>query len=301
MATKKRKAKNARQPKKKPTQKPAEIAETDAPEAEETEEVEVVEAAPTEAEVVEEAAEAVAPEAVETKSKTALIHGRFNPLEVKLAMVRNYPGVTGEMIDAAIKEAQDRIARFEEASPEMDLLNIVVSVYLDGASSTLVYVLPHVKEAFGVESLSLGPTYIGEIDESRIRYLQGSDGEIIVPVFRDCVRIEVVDLGAHFRQENKLEVEEVRGSNSAHFACIYAAIQDPVWANLMDGESAPRIHVCGLQLEKRRNNGWVLSPTMSCYKDKLRLGENRLKDQVYLSSGSEHSNTQDVSMPTLWS
>ena len=177
-------------------------------------------------------------------------HGRFRPLEDKLELVREWPGVTDEMIDAAMEEAKDRIARFMAESPNNPLLDIVVSVYLDDVISTFEYAMQRMQEAWG-DKLDLDNRAKGSMihkSEPLVRYLENEGGRTIVPVFRNCVRIEVVDLGANFDPKKGIFAPEVRGKNSAHFAVVYAAIQDPVWVSQIDGKKVPEVEACGLEL-----------------------------------------------------
>lgn len=61
-----------------------------------------------------------------------LIHGRFTPLAEKLEAVKRYPGVTKEMIAAALAEAttSGRLARYEAESSKNPLLDAVVTLSL---------------------------------------------------------------------------------------------------------------------------------------------------------------------------
>jgi len=49
----------------------------------------------------------------------------------------------------------------------------------------------------------------GDVDDNRVRLLQG------VPEHRNCIRIEVVDLGAHFNPKDGFIPQDVRGAQSA--------------------------------------------------------------------------------------
>ena len=205
-----------------------------------------------------------------------LIHGRFHALAQKLEMVRQWPGVTSQQVDAALKEAQGRITLFEQASPSEPLLNIVVSVYKEDAPSTLKYARDRMRDTFGDTFSQWDDAYGKEIDENRVRYLQGEDGQPIVPVYRNCVRIEVVDLGAHFNKKDGLIMQDVRGKDSAHVAVIYAAAQDPAWVLQIDGNNVPWCIAAGLELCVSGYAAWVSSPSVVCNDDEAGLGARNI-------------------------
>ena len=205
-----------------------------------------------------------------------LIHRRFHALAQKLEMVRQWPGVTSQQVDAALKEAQGRITLFEQASPSEPLLNIVVSVYKEDAPSTLKYARDRMRDTFGDTFSQWDDAYGKEIDENRVRYLQGEDGQPIVPVYRNCVRIEVVDLGAHFNKKDGLIMQDVRGKDSAHVAVIYAAAQDPAWVLQIDGNNVPWCIAAGLELCVSGYAAWVSSPSVVCNDDEAGLGARNI-------------------------
>jgi len=213
-----------------------------------------------------------------------LIHGRFKPLDDKIEMVRQWPGVTEKQIEVALDEAKDRIARFEKESPENPLLNIVVSVYQDDAPSTLIYARDRMCETFGDEFWQWDPAYAEGIDENRVRYLQDEDGNTIVPVYRNCVRIEVVDLGAHFNRKDGTIAKDVRGKDSAHFAVIFTAAQDPTWIRQIDDEQIPWVLACGLELSVPRCDVWMNSPSVGRRGDEARLSADHVGSRFRYTS-----------------
>ncbi|MDP2631886.1 MAG: hypothetical protein Q8P30_03935 [Candidatus Uhrbacteria bacterium] len=215
-----------------------------------------------------------------------LIHGRFRPLKDKLEMVRSWPGVKGGMIDSAQKEAESRIARFNAESQNNNMLNIVVSPYLgDGlAHELLPYARDRMRDTFGTDFWQWDLAYASGIDENRVRYLQDEGGNTIVPVYRDCVRIEVVDLGAHFNRKDGTVAKAVRGKDSAHFAVFYAAAQDPDWVRQIDGDTVPWVLACGLELNVPDCDAWMDSPSVDRHSDWARLDARRLDDWFYFTS-----------------
>jgi len=183
-----------------------------------------------------------------------LIHGRFNPLEDKLARVRDWwPDVTEEMLQTALEEGKERIALFERESPGNSLLDIVVSVYKPTAHETLAYARDRLRETFGDTFRQWDGAY-ADIGPDRVRWLDG------VAVPPPGVRIEVVDLGADFDPENGMVPAETRRPNSAHAAVIYAAAQDPEWIWQMDGASVPYAIAAGFELDVPGDDRWSDSP-----------------------------------------
>ncbi|MFH1046770.1 MAG: hypothetical protein V1738_00560 [Patescibacteria group bacterium] len=200
-----------------------------------------------------------------------LIHGRFNSLEDKLALVCGWPGVTEEMVQAALEEGKERIALFERESPANSLLDIVVSVYLPTAYGTFSYARDRMRETFGEEFWQWEDAY-AEISPDRVRWLDG----VAVPL--PGVRIEVVDLGANFDSENGMVPAEKRGPHSAHAAVIYAAAQDPEWIQQMDGASVPYAIAAGLELDIPGYDRWSDSPFVHRDGDGARLNADHVGD-----------------------
>lgn len=188
-----------------------------------------------------------------------LIHGMYHSLSDKLETVRSWPGVTGAMLDAALKEATDsgRIARFDAESPDDKGLNIVVSVYQDNAPDTLVYARARMKDTFGERFSQWDEAYL---THGRVRYLRDDQGHIIVPVYRNCVRIEVVDLFASWNRKRGMVPCDIRNTNSAHFAVLFVAAQDPDWVWAMDGEKVPYVVAGGLELNVPGYDQWASVP-----------------------------------------
>lgn len=187
-----------------------------------------------------------------------LIHGRFTPLAEKLEVVKRYPGVTEADITAALETARSsgRLARYEEASPENSLLDVVVTVYRASVPETLLYARDRMRDTFGDAFAQWEDVYGQNVDENRVRLLEG------VPDHQNCVRIEVVDLGAHWDPKNGFIPKGVRSVKSATFAAIYAVAQNSEWFRQMDGKTVPYALVGGLELNVPGNDLWADLPNV---------------------------------------
>ncbi|MEA3249754.1 MAG: hypothetical protein U9Q03_05375 [Patescibacteria group bacterium] len=219
--------------------------------------------------------------AMRRHSALRLIHGRFNTLEDKLAMVRDWPGVTDGDIRRALEEGEDRIALFERESPDNPLLDIVVSIYKPTVHETLAYARDRMREAFGKEFWQWDELY-ADIGPDRVRWLK----DVSVPT--GGVRIEVVDLGANFDPEDGMVPEKTRGSDSAHSAVIYAAAQDLEWVRQMDGASVPYAIAAGLELRLPGCDRWSRAPFV--YRD---------GDEAYLRARHVRHGYHFTALPSL--
>lgn len=185
-----------------------------------------------------------------------LIHGRFTPLAEVLEAVKRYPSVTEADIALALEEAQrsGRLARYEEASPKNPLLTPVVTVYRATVPETLCYARDRMAEAFGDTFAQWEEAYGSGVDENRVRLLEGA------PDHRNCIRIEVVDLGAHWDPKNGFIPKDVRSIKSATFTVIYAAAQNPEWVRQMNGRDVPYALSGGLELNVPGYDLWARLP-----------------------------------------
>lgn len=230
--------------------------------------------------------------AMRQHSDFRLIHGMFHPLKDKLEMVRDWPGVTGDKVDAAFVEARDRIRRFDEESPHNNGLNIVVSVYHGTAHETLAYARDRMVDTFGNDFWQWDDAYASGIDENRVRYLQDSNGNTIVPVYRDCVRIEVIDLFANWNQRRGMEPHYVRNASSAHAAVFYSAAQDPDWVWTMDGKKVPYALAGGFEVNVNvpdDSEPWSYVPRVA-----------RNERVACLCARGDAYRFHDTSLPSLW-
>lgn len=217
-----------------------------------------------------------------------LRHGRFTPLADKLDLVRSWPGVQEDQIDAAQKEfaSSERRRRYEAEMEKKPFLEVVATVYRASIPETLVYARDRYREAFDRDHFAQWEeAYGGEVDDNRGRLFKG------VPDHRNCIRIEVVDLAANWNREDGFIPRDVRDSNSAAFAVIYAAAQSPAWVRQMDGEKVPYAFVGGLELNVPGYDEWMVVPRVwfSQGIDRARLRAHRCDDHFHGSS-----------VPILW-
>jgi len=181
-------------------------------------------------------------------------------------------------------ERSERKRRYEAALADHKLLQLVVVPYLDTAAVTLLYARDRYRDASGKFG-QWEEAYAQGVDENRVRLLNG------VPDRRNCLRIEVVDLGAHWNPKDGFIPSEIRGPNSATFAVIYAAAQNPAWVRQMDGANVPFALAGGLELNVPGYDGWAFLPSVWFDRDYGAAGLNGgLCDYRY----HEHA------LPILW-
>lgn len=214
---------------------------------------------------------AVMAEAMRAHPAFRLIHGRFNPLADKIEVVKRWPGIAGRFSDAdftrAMKEAEARIARFERESPERPLINVVVSVYLDTPHATFAYARDRMRDAFGDKFRQWSDAYHSNIDEKRIALIDD------VMDHRNCVRIEVIDLGANWRPKEGMIPKDTRGKNSAHAGVLYAAAQDPEWVRQMNpSQGVPFALAGGYKLNVPDYDPWMDAPRVDFCRDAGKAG-----------------------------
>lgn len=214
-----------------------------------------------------------------------LIHGRFTPLGDKLAAVRKYPGITNEMVDAAIAnfEKSELRPRYEIASPMNPFLDAVVTVSRDSVLETLLYARDRMRDTFG-DRFEQEEAYDRDMNKYRLRLLEG------VPDHRNCVRIEVVNLAHGWNPKQGFLPDEVRSANSASFAVIYAAAQNPEWVRQIDGgTTVPCVIAGGLEFNVRRDTSYALLPAV------LHSGR-----RTQLSFVLRHVYYNNHAMPCIW-
>lgn len=163
-----------------------------------------------------------------------LIHGRFHPLDEKIEMVKAWPGISDRFSEAdfarAVEEARDSglLGRFEAASPKNQFLNVVVSVYLGSVVETFLYGRGRVRDAFGDKFVQWKEAYETPDLDRRLVLLDG-----IKPV-TNCLKVEVVDLGANWNRKDGFIPKDIRNAKSAHAQVLYAGAQDPDWVRQMN-------------------------------------------------------------------
>lgn len=143
-------------------------------------------------------------------------------LDERLQMVREWPDVLrmiggASAFDAALKEAQDRIARFEHERESRPLLRLVVVPYGSTAESTIRYAC--------ARTPLFGPDFFSEqgkrYPDFTLRYRPG------VRSFANCLRIEVIDFGAYWQPMKGFDSRAVFDPNFAHVGAIVAFAQYP--------------------------------------------------------------------------
>ena len=189
-----------------------------------------------------------------------LIHGRFTPLADKLAMVKTWPGISPEDVDAALKAAMENgtIAGYESEVGKNPLLDIVVTVYRESIPFTLVYARERMQEAWGEKYYKWVEAYAQDVDDDRVKPIPGAK-----PFIPNRIVIEVVDFGANWDRKDGLILENVQKAQPgklADFAVIYNAAQSPEWLRQMDGEKVPYAFVAALLLSVPGSGSWRYSP-----------------------------------------
>lgn len=190
-----------------------------------------------------------------------LVHGRFNPLTDKIAMVKSWPGVNPVDVDAAFEaaKADGTIALFEAESPKNELLDIVIVVYLSTLWETLLYARERMRETWGEEKYSeWAAAYAQDVDENRIKAILGAK-----PFIPNRIVFEVVDFGANWNPKDGtvlFEVQKTQVGQLADFAVIYEASESPKWVEQMNGTKVPYAIAAALLLSVPGSDGWSYSP-----------------------------------------
>lgn len=166
-----------------------------------------------------------------------LVHGRFHTLDEKIEMVKAWPGISSRFTEAdftrAVEEARDSglLGRFEAASPKMPLLDIVVVPYLGSVVETFLYGRGRLRDAFGKEFVQREVYEMYDFNK-RLELLDG-----IKPV-TNCLKIEVVDLGAHWNRVDGFSPKETRSAKSAHAQVLFAGAEDTDWVRQMNPDQS---------------------------------------------------------------
>ena len=191
-----------------------------------------------------------------------LIHGRFTPLADKLEMIKSWPGIKPEDVDAALKAAMENgtIAGYETEVGKNPFLDILVTVYRESIPATLVYARERMQEAWGEKYYEWTEAYAQNVDDERVKAVPGAK-----PFIPNRIVIEVVDFGANWNRKDGLILEDVQKAQApqlADFAVIYNAVQSPEWLRQMDGEKVPYALVAALLLSVPGGDSWRYSPSV---------------------------------------
>lgn len=163
-----------------------------------------------------------------------LIHTRFHSLDEKVEIVKGWPGMSDRFtqadFDRAVEEARDTVllGRFEAASPKNPFLNVVVSVYLGSVVETFLYGRDRLRDAFGDKFVQWKEAYETPDLDKRLVLLDG-----IRPV-TNCLKVEVIDLGANWNRKDGFIPKDIRNAKSAHAQVLYAGAQDTDWVRQMN-------------------------------------------------------------------
>lgn len=190
------------------------------------------------------------------------IHGRFAPLQDKIAQVKSWPGINPADVDAAVALATENgtIAGYEAESGKNPLLDIVITVYRESVPATLLYARDRMKESHGDRYYQWDAAYAEGVDEKRVKLLEGSKS--FTP---NRIVVEVVDLGANWNRKDGVigrDVQKAQASQLASFAVLYAASQSPEWVRQMDGEKVPYALAAALLLSVPDYDEWADMPSV---------------------------------------
>ena len=207
-----------------------------------------------------------------------LIHGRFVPLADKIAMVKTWPGINPEDVDAALATAMENgtIAGYESEVGKNPLLDIVVTVYRESIPATLVYARERMREAWCEKYSEWEVAYAQDVDDDRVKAIEGAKSFVA-----NRIVIEVVDFGANWDRQNGIVLETVQKAQApklADFAVIYNAVESPKWVEQMDGEKVPYALVAALLLNVPGYDSWRFSPYVWHYGGKAKLDGNHVED-----------------------
>ncbi|HAU66583.1 MAG: hypothetical protein A2017_05390 [Lentisphaerae bacterium GWF2_44_16] len=177
-----------------------------------------------------------------------LIHGRFTPLADKVAMVKSWPGINPDDVDAAVALVRENgtIAGFEVESPNNPLLDLVIVVYRESIPATLLYGRDRFMETFEGHYAEWAEAYASGVDDERVELIPGARK------FRpNTIQVQAVDFGANWdpQRGNVLsEVQKTQGGKLADFAGLFNASQSPKWVEQMDEVNVPETILAALLL-----------------------------------------------------
>lgn len=241
------------------------------------------------------------PEVIAAMAKTMsahpafhLIHDRFHWLDEKIRIVKQWPGISDRFSEAdfkaAVEEAYDSglLDRFNIASQKNCLLDVVVSVYLGSVSETFLYgrdrVRDNVRNTFGDAFSELNEeTYEAPDLDERLVLVEG------IKEYKNCLKVEVVDLGSNWNPKETRIPMDVRNTKSAHAQVLYAGAQDMYWIRQMDQDAVPFVLMGGYILTAPITFQNILySPYLAFNGREASLGISRCNSPSYYA------------LPVLW-
>lgn len=189
-----------------------------------------------------------------------LRHGLWTPLSEVIETVKAWPGMLNRFSEKgfklAVEEFNDspRRKRLEAEQEKNRLLQTVIVPYLGSVLETFLYARARMMDAFGTDYDEWEEAFAQDVDDKRIQLLPE------VADRKECLRIEVVDFGAHFNHRDGFLPQDVRDKNSAHAAVIYATSQNTTWVRQMDGVSIPFVLAGGYKLNVPGCREWAFLP-----------------------------------------
>lgn len=218
-----------------------------------------------------------------------LRHGLWTSLAEVIETTKAWPGLLdrfGEKGFAlALEEFNDspRRKRFEAEQEKSPLVQAVVVPYLGSVPETFLYARARMMNAFGKDYDEWKEAYAHGVDDQRVQLLPEATNRT------ECIRIEVVDFGAHVNSKDGFVPKDVRGKDSAHAAVIYAASQNIAWVRQMDGSKVPYALAGGYRLNVPSHREWTDLPSVWRLGDQARLNGDWYDDRY-------HTHT----LPVLW-
>lgn len=184
--------------------------------------------------------------------RNGLIHGIFTPLAGKIAIVKRWPGINPEDVDAALATAMENgtVAGYEGNVADSPFLDIGVTVYRESIPATTIYARERTKEAWGARYTEWDKAYAQGVDDVRVKAIPGA--KLFTP---NRIVIEATDFGANWNRErgtHMADVQRLQAGDLADFAVIYNAVQSPPWVEQMDGENVPHALVAALHVHVPR-------------------------------------------------
>jgi len=218
-------------------------------------------------------------------SNLPLRHGRFHSLDEKIKIVKGWPGISDRFSEAdftrAVKKARGSglLGHFEAASPENPFLNVVVSVYLGSVVETFLYGRDRLRDALGKKFMQWEDAYEMPNLDARLVLLDG----IINPT--NCLRVEVLDLGANFNRKDGFIPNDIRSAKSAHAQVLYAGAEDHDWICQMHPDyGVPYALMGGYVLTEPGEDKGTFMPHLWFYEDRANLDGEWDDVLCYLSS-----------------
>jgi len=189
-----------------------------------------------------------------------LIHGRFAPLADKVAMVKGWPGIKPDDVDAAVALARENgtIAGFKAESPNNPLLDLVIVPYRESIPATLLYGRARMMEAWGDKYDEWKAAYASGVDDKRVELITGA--REFKP---NTIQVQAVDFGANWdRQHGNVlgDIQRAQAGQLADFAGLFNASQSPKWVEQMDGKVVPYTILAALLLSVPSYDARSLSP-----------------------------------------